>query len=125
MQFHYVSVKEQYKHLRLLLANTLDGVHAGHVTAQAIEKILAIYECLPLSTSEYVAANRRVSSATDYFEKGERGAAMFELRLLLKHVDRQLSATTQLQSRDQAAHRRIPRRKNAHHVLAPVFCQEF
>jgi hypothetical protein len=46
----------------------------------------ALLETLPLSTEDFGVACNRLANAQRYLESGERGAACFELRLLLKHL---------------------------------------
>jgi hypothetical protein len=47
------------------------------------EELRRVLQALPLSTSEFGLALRRLSNAEHYFATGEQGAAQFELRMFL------------------------------------------
>ena len=44
-------------------------------------------EALPLTTAEFATAQNRLNNARSYLEAGERGAALYELRLLLRSLE--------------------------------------
>jgi hypothetical protein len=43
-------------------------------------------ECLPLNRDEFATATNRLANAHSYLDRGERGAALFELRLLSRSL---------------------------------------
>jgi hypothetical protein len=45
-----------------------------------------VLECLPLTQAQFATATNRLANAHTYLQTGERGAALFELRLLLRSL---------------------------------------
>lgn len=54
----------------------------GELWPDVYERALAVLESLPLPTSEFDLASRRLRNALAYAASGEFGAAAFELRML-------------------------------------------
>ena len=67
------------QHLRTLL----DGSLANSAWADGLLEALAMLPTLPLSTHEFGLATIRLHNARRYLTARERGAACFELQLLL------------------------------------------
>jgi hypothetical protein len=74
------------EHLRLQLLACLDDLAWEPLDRQrrnaAVQHARAMLETLPLTTAEIATARNRLENARSYQERGEHGAAHFELRLL-------------------------------------------
>jgi hypothetical protein len=70
------------------LANCLRGIAVGRARDDANASELAeathLLEALPLSTGEFAVASNRLSNARRYLDAGERGAAHYEVQLLMR-----------------------------------------
>jgi hypothetical protein len=65
----------------------LRSVIASHVDDETVAEFQQAHlalECLPLATAEYALARNRLENARHYLWTGEPGAALYELRLLLR-----------------------------------------
>ena len=58
---------------------------------QTLDDIRGILECLPLSTSEFDLAKKRIGNAKRYLRSHERGAARYEIRLLFGSLRNELA----------------------------------
>lgn len=58
---------------------------AGGLAAEFQEAHEAL-EALPLTTAQFATARNRLESARSYLDTGERGAALYELRLLRRSL---------------------------------------
>jgi hypothetical protein len=52
-----------------------------------LEPLRLLLEALPLETTEFGRAVNRLANARHYLEAGERGAALYELRLLRRSLE--------------------------------------
>jgi hypothetical protein len=72
------------------LANCLRGIAVGRArddaNIQALAEAAHLLEALPLSTGEFAVASNRLGNARRYLDAGERGAAQYEVQLLIRGV---------------------------------------
>ena len=68
------------KGVESLLEQTFDSI----VSAPEWDELAELIESFPLPTAQFALAMNRLNNARNYFVAGERGAARFELRLLLR-----------------------------------------
>ena len=80
------SIEQSRNQLMKHLRNLLDGSLSNSTWADGLIDTLAMLATLPLSTDEYGLATRRVHNARRYLTANERGAACFELQLLLGSI---------------------------------------
>jgi hypothetical protein len=66
-----------------LIQALLDRVQSGECLDTEFTEARVGLECLPLTRDEFATATNRLASARSYVIRGERGAARFELRMLL------------------------------------------
>jgi hypothetical protein len=83
----YVPILESLRlECRLAIERLLAEVAtAGQPAFELVRQILA---ALPLASEEFCVAGNRLANAQHYVQAGEPGAARFELRLLLRGLDR-------------------------------------
>ncbi len=92
------SLEQIYEHLRSQLELLSDDVRNGSADRRPFDDIYELFQSLPLSTTEYDVACRRLRSACSYYLDAEPGAATYELRMLMKSIDRQLAWYRTLES---------------------------
>jgi hypothetical protein len=57
-------------------------------TVADLKQVRRLLEALPLATGEFGLAVNRLANAQRYLNAGEHGAAQYELRLLLRSLDK-------------------------------------
>ncbi|MCA9186356.1 MAG: hypothetical protein KDA99_12080 [Planctomycetales bacterium] len=77
------TVREILDELVLSLDTLLQGTEDSNQTAGSIGNAKKLIAALPLATDDFCTASNRMRNAVRYFNSGERGAAKYELRLLL------------------------------------------
>ena len=92
------SLENVHEHVRSQLESLMDDVRNGRADRRPFDEIYGLLQALPLSTTEYDVACRRLRNACSCHLDAEPGAANYELRLLLKSMDRQLAWYRKLQS---------------------------
>lgn len=99
-----------YLHLNFLIRELDVAKLESH-----FDLVFCILESLPLATVEYDLARRRLENAQRYVRSGEKGAARFELRLVLGWAR---SFLDQAALREQANHPRpVPPPPGSHAVI--------
>jgi hypothetical protein len=56
-------------------------------TLVSFERLRLLLECLPLDSTEFALAVKRLANARHYLHTGEHGAARYELRLLRRRLN--------------------------------------
>jgi hypothetical protein len=80
------TLEQRRAHAFTCLTQLIEQVyHFGCPTAGFREAHEAL-ETLPLTVAEYATARNRLTNARSYREAGERGAALYELRLLWRSL---------------------------------------
>lgn len=79
---------EAFQELRHAIAKTLDSVKAGQFSLKAFDRILHLCQSIPMQSSELRAMMRRGHGAMECCLSAEFGAAKFDLRMMLKIVER-------------------------------------
>ena len=85
----YVPLAEPFRlRVRSALQPLLENAswEGGPVTGY--EQARQVLDSLPLTSEEFGVALNRLANAQRYLLSGERGAACYELRLLLRSLDR-------------------------------------
>lgn len=76
--------------IRSQLADCLRGITVGKVRDEESLNELAeaaqLLEALPLGTGDFVVACNRLNNARRYLDWGERGAAHYEVQLLIRSM---------------------------------------
>lgn len=85
-------VADLFQELRQLVAHTLDGVKSRQYSLKVFDRIFELSQCVPMTTSEYQAIIRRAHGAMEYCLDSEFGAATFDLRMLLKAIERVMAS---------------------------------
>ena len=78
--------------IRCQLGDCLRGIVVGKCRDEANLNDLAdaarLLEALPMGSSEFAVASNRLSNARRYLDSGERGAAHYEIQLLMRSMPR-------------------------------------
>ena len=85
-------VADLFQELRQLVANTLDSVKSGQYSLKVFDRIFELSQCVPMTASEYQAMMRRAYGAMEYCLDSEFGAATFDLRMLLRSIERVMAS---------------------------------
>jgi hypothetical protein len=81
------AAEQIYAHASLCLTRLIERrFGAGFPSAEFHEAHQAL-EALPLTTAEFATARNRLNNARSYLEARERGAALYELRLLRRSLE--------------------------------------
>jgi hypothetical protein len=74
-------------HLVTFLTQLIEQVFSARCPTAEFREAHKVLEALPLTTAEFATARNRLNNARTYLESGERGAALFELRLLRRSMN--------------------------------------
>jgi hypothetical protein len=74
-------------HALTCLTQLIEQVFNAGRTAAEFQEAHEALEALPLTTAAFGTARNRLLNARSYLEGGERGAALYELRLLLRALE--------------------------------------
>jgi hypothetical protein len=84
----HITLTEIYARAGSLVAALIAEAAGGCPSAADFDEAWAALEALPLNVEEAAVARNRLTNARSYAEAGERGAACFELRLLVLSLAR-------------------------------------
>ncbi len=68
------------------LAKLIHTTELGTFSVEAFAEVEERLDCVPLARPEYGLVKRRLANAKQYLQRGENGAAQFELRQLARSL---------------------------------------
>lgn len=74
-----------------LIRNLLERARIGGSADTEFNYARMTLERLPLTSAEFATAINRLANARTYLHAGEKGAALFELRLLFRSLETRIS----------------------------------
>ena len=74
-------------HVFTCLTQLIEQVFSAGLPTAEFQQAREALGALPLPTAEFATARNRLNNARSYLEAGERGAALYELRLLLRSLE--------------------------------------
>jgi predicted Zn-dependent peptidase len=78
------TLQQSRAHVLTSLTQLVEKGTSPNCATAEFQQVHESLEALPLTAAEFAAARNRLSNAQSYLEAGERGAALYELRLLLR-----------------------------------------
>ena len=82
-----VSVADRSSIAKKKLSQVYEAIREQKATPVDFEELHTILQALPLKTTEMASVKCRMGNAERYFEMGEKGAAAFELLLVLRGLE--------------------------------------
>ena len=70
------------------LITMVKAIAHGQIAADAFAHTHTLLAALPLTSNDFSVSSRRLSNTRHYCELGETGAAIYELNLLIRCLDR-------------------------------------
>lgn len=116
-----LQLSEVYHELRNLVATTLDSVKSRQFSSGAFKRILVLSQCAPMTSGEFQVAVRRSRNALEYCIEGQFGAASYELRILLKSVERLVASQPVFLDEPEIVSVRVPEYTESPVSEAPPF----
>jgi hypothetical protein len=76
------TLERRRAHAATCLARLIEQLFRAGCPTASFQEAHEALEALPLTAGEFATARNRLTNARSYREAGERGAALYELRLL-------------------------------------------
>ena len=88
----YVAIRFHEALMALITVNK--ALAHGKIVTDAFDDTHRILEALPLTSNDFSVSSRRLSNTRHYHEIGENGAAIYELNLLIRCLERIAKASS-------------------------------